>query len=187
MRSPPRRQRPPERNTHRSGRSAHGPIPAAGRIIGRARSPCVSIPASGCRANCETGLAAVLSSGRDPESRQAPGGEANHGRRGTHAVRRRFRRAAGRGGLVLAVRDRIAAQPDGARWRQCLQRHPVVLPGYAGMHRTLDLNPAPGRGRRGCPWAWRRRSLVIQATKPADPGHTDRAGRAGVHTGGRAG
>jgi hypothetical protein len=77
MRIPPRRQRPPERNTYRNGRSAPELIPAAGRIVGTPRSPCVSIPASGCRASCETGLAATYlravtrDRGRRPEVRQS--------------------------------------------------------------------------------------------------------------------
>jgi len=106
------------------------------------------------------GIAAV------PEVRQS--WPTRHPRR-----RGRFRRAPGRRRLVLAVRHPPAAVPDGARWRRCVRRHPVVLQGRPGLHRTLDLSPAPGTGRRGCAGAQRCRGPVIPATKPAAAGPAD--------------
>jgi hypothetical protein len=94
----------------------------------------------------------------------------SHDQRDTHAVRRRLRRAAARRRLLLDVRHPPAAHPDGARWGPCLRRRPVVLPRHPGMHRTLDLSPAPGTGRRRCPRGWRYHSPITQATKPAAPG-----------------
>jgi len=127
----------------------HAPAsPAHTGITGTARSSWASMPASGCRASCETGLAAAYLRAVIWDRGDRPGVGGSHGRPVTHAAHR-FRRAAAHRRLLLAVRDRAAAAPDGARWRQCLRRHPVVLQGCPGMHRTLDLTAAPGTGRRG--------------------------------------
>jgi hypothetical protein len=80
----------------------------------------------------------------------SPGGVSSRVREDPDAYCRRHCRAARRRGLVLAVRCPPEQEPDGARRGQRLSGYPVVLPGRAGLHRTLDRIPAPGGGR------WRR-------------------------------